>query len=240
MIFSAIQEHRVSPTSPSDEKRELRKRSVDNLQRLYTIVTGLSLTVAVGRLIGVSANDLSSLQGRVSGVDLRSEALPMFVSLLVTLLPFYHGANRYLDMAYVFTDDGSQPRPLAAVVDFVLFFGQAVIFYTMALVLADPVWFYWLFVALMATDGLWLAFVYFHSPANFSRIKWWSFLNWPTAVVMFVIMATPLLPDDFKKWGLATFAAVARTVLDYLLQWSFYWPGLVKQAQPGREAQPGA
>ncbi len=66
------------------------ERSVSHLQQLYTVVVGLALTVAITNLIDQAAP-----------VPIRMAALPYFVSYLVTLVPFYHGALRHLDVTYL-------------------------------------------------------------------------------------------------------------------------------------------
>ena len=213
---------------PVSSDRELRKSAVDNLERLYTIVAGLSLTTAVGRLIRESPGPSAEVRAgsdafvRVANVDLYANVLPMFVTLVVTLIPFYHGANRYLYSSYVFNND--LPRPLTAIVDFVFFFSQALLFYAMALVLGEALWFYWLFTALLALDCLWLIQVYFRGE-DFEKVRFWLWLNLASSTIMFVILVTPLLPEDMRKWILASLLSVARSVADYGVQWSFYWPG---------------
>jgi hypothetical protein len=225
-----------SDYSPT-ERRELRKSAVDNLERLYTVVAGLSLTTGVQRLLEGpgSASGPSALPGlpgpSLPTLGLAQDALPMFIAFVLTLLPFYHGANRYLSATYVFSRSEHPPRPLTAIIDFVFFFVQALTFYAMALMLRDPTWFFWLLVAVLLLDCCWIVFVYFNSPTSFGAIRWWLYLNIATAFLLSVMIATPLLPDDLRRWGLASAVAVVRTMVDYGRSWSFYWPGFAPAAE---------
>src|SRR5690349_850145 len=69
------------------DAKEARKRSVDNLQRLYTFVVGLAVTEMLRRMLNPLATDYA--------------VWLMFTAFLFTVVPFYHGANRYLDATYV-------------------------------------------------------------------------------------------------------------------------------------------
>lgn len=72
-----------------------RERSVNNLQRLYAIVVSLSIAYTLKGLIEViSASGLTNI------VEYYNE-LFMFISFIFIVIPFFHGANRYLDATYV-------------------------------------------------------------------------------------------------------------------------------------------
>src|SRR6476661_3705790 len=88
--------------APPDMKT-VRTRSVDNLQRLYTVVISLALTEYLRRLLTQSAeaNEATGYNGWL-----------MFVSLIFTVVPFYHGANRYLDATYVTGERAAKPGAL--------------------------------------------------------------------------------------------------------------------------------
>ena len=105
---------------------EARKRSVDNLQRLYTVVISLAVTESLRRLL----MNFSS-RHEVAGYK---EWL-MFVSLIFTVVPFYHGANRYLDATYV-TEERSAKHP-ALIVDFIMLFIEGLLFFGLAMVTTD-------------------------------------------------------------------------------------------------------
>ena len=75
---------------------EARKRSVDNLQRLYAVVISLAVTEAVRRTVfGSQSTDPPELSA------ISANQWLILTSFLLTVIPFYHGANRYLDATYV-------------------------------------------------------------------------------------------------------------------------------------------
>lgn len=223
----------ASATS-NEENRERRRSSVDNLERLYTIVLGLALVRAVEVL----------LIGPGGGFAVQWRSLPMFVAFVATLIPFYHGANRYLFTVYVFLDYGEVPRRVTALIDFIFFFVQAMIFFAMALVIDDAATFYVLLTVQLLWDCLWMAVVQRLGSAIFATIFPWLRLNLVVSALLVAVLATrdfgnawagPLwLPSELNDrtlwWGVATVIALVRTVLDYRGSWEFYWPGFSPDA----------
>ena len=122
-----------------------RTRSVDNLQRLYTVVVSLAVT--------------ESLKGLLSNVSSRG-VLPtydrwlMFVSLIVTVIPFYHGANRYLDATYV-TGERSA-RYSALMPDFIALFTEGLLLFVLAMVSNNENIFYTALAGLLILDTIWV------------------------------------------------------------------------------------
>ncbi len=208
----------------SDHVTERLKRSMDSLQRLYTIVTGLSFGVAISGLLVVPTVNPVQPQTSPVGVDLRFSALPMFVTLLFTVIPFYHGANRYLDDAYIFTSREGTPPRLAAVVDVVFFVSEAIVFYAMAAVLPSGSWFYRLYLGLLVLDVVWLVLVYFYSRKHWPRVKRWLWANSSVAAITGILILTPLLPEDLSRWIYVMLVSIVRTIVDYATQWTFYFP----------------
>ena len=102
----------MSASSSKPNFPEARKRSVDNLQRLYTVV--VSLAVAEG---------LKHLLIPKTGVPITSTDWLLFSSLLATVVPFYHGANRYLDATYVTNERKAKHNVL--ILDFLVLFVEA-------------------------------------------------------------------------------------------------------------------
>lgn len=92
---------------------EVRKRSVDNLQLLYTVVVSLAVTDMLQHFLagpsGISIPDFS-------GIGLAQWL--MAVSFLFTIVPFYHGASRYLDATYITGERKAQRAAL--LIDFVM------------------------------------------------------------------------------------------------------------------------
>ncbi len=214
------------PRMPAvDPKQKYRERSVDNLQRLYTIVAGLSLTTAVAHLVVPDPESRAVVH--IAQISINADVLPMFITFVMTIVPFYHGANRYLDHAYVFMDSGVAPRPLVAMLDFGFFFSQALIFYSMGLGITAPTAFYGLYVIILLVDVMWISLVYIAHNAAFNDVRTWLVINTITLAIAFVMLNTPVLPEDVTRWSFLAVLSIARTVLDYGLNWGFYWPGFV-------------
>jgi hypothetical protein len=207
--------------------RERRKSSADNLERLYTIMAGLCLATAVAHLLSETTgqNTPDALSVLVANVRLRYDVAPMFVALLITLLPFYHGANRYIFDTYVLGAGGLPSAP-GAMLDFAFFFVQAMLFYAMALVVADGAAFYALLVVLLLSDCIWSALAVVARRADWSNAKLWLALNLVTSLVVIIALVGPGWPNGIGKWAVLAGVAVIRTACDYLMGRQFYWPGL--------------
>src|SRR4051794_37746654 len=101
-------------------------RSVQNLENLYSVVIGAGLSFGIVTLVDPSK----------APVPLRFELLPYFVSYLVTLIPFYHGALRHLDVVYI---EGKRPvRSGALLLDFLGLFLESCLFLALAVLLRAP------------------------------------------------------------------------------------------------------
>lgn len=70
------------------------ERSVDSLQRIYTVIVALAVASSIKSLTIDKASD-----ALLKSPDILA-GLPVFLSFLVTLIPFYHGMNRHLDTCY--------------------------------------------------------------------------------------------------------------------------------------------
>lgn len=206
----------------AEEVRERRKSAVDNLERLYTIV----VVLALGKAVEAFLADHDRFRFSVA-------LLAPFIAFVATLIPFYHGANRYLFSAYVFGDYGAAPRRMAALVDLLFFLVQAMIFFAMAIVITEPVVFFSFLVGQLLWDCIWIAVVHWLGSTLFPRILPWARLNIVTGACMAAVLIHPRLPgnqfllalhDDTLRWCLLGVIAVGRTVLDYHFNWDFYWP----------------
>src|SRR5690348_8969697 len=123
------------------QRRQKQERSVGHLQELYGVVVAIALGLAAGRLIPSA--------GRA--IDFHHWFLGL--ALLVTLIPFYHGALRHLDEQYA---QGSTPgRPYSVLIDFALLFLESCAFLALAVSVDRPHIFAKAFLALLALDVLW-------------------------------------------------------------------------------------
>lgn len=215
-----------------ERPNERRRQSVDNLERLYTIVAALALTSAIERLV-LDRGTATLRHFDAHSISVEYASLFMFVGLVATMIPFYHGANVYLFETHVFGPDIR--RPLAVLMDFLFFFTQGLLFFFASRVIGDPELFFWVIVGVLIWDCIWEMFVYLSGESNFSQIRRWLYLNVATSMLLFIVLVTPLLPDGLLRWGFAATILVVRSALDYVLNWGAYWPG-----EPGGGVNPEA
>jgi hypothetical protein len=201
------------------------ERSVRNLQELYTVTIGVSLAVAISHL--VSDN----------GFPISSTAVPPLAAFLLTIVPFYHGAMRHLDRVYV-EEGGRNMRRASLIGDFSMLFIEACLFLTLANQLRRPGAFAWTLVALWAFDAIWGSIVYliFATHRHHAAEVRWVVINLvaaPALAVFLLIETPPLGPvsaDTSLTAALIAFPT-ARSVLDYLQSWSFYFPARLEDAR---------
>src|SRR5207253_2832610 len=130
------------------------ENSVKSLVELYTVVIGVALSLAVVSLIDLNKGlDVITLPSTL-----------LFIAFIATLFPFYHGALRHLDDAYIENDD-RRIKDGALVLDFVLLFLHAVAFVVLSLLLKKPGQFAWVLAVVLSIDVIWGVFAHFASSA---------------------------------------------------------------------------
>lgn len=197
------------------DPKEARKRSVDNLQRLYTFVVSLAITEMLRRML----SPMSMEYGRWL----------MFVSFLSTVVPFYHGANRYLDATYV-TGERSA-KHFALMFDFIFLFFEALLLFALAMQAANREWFYTLLAILFVFDAIWVGFTNLtgENPRDrVPRYTKWAIVNVCAAAALMISVWSNVIGEfwanDVVKNIAVVIVAVGRSVYDYMSVWSFYYP----------------
>lgn len=200
---------------------EAQKNSVRNLENLYSIVVGLGLSLAIVNLIDSTR----------APIPVKAELVPFFLAFLVTLIPFYHGALRHLDITYV-EKGGKHVRSGALLADFAVLFIESCLLLALALLLPTPQFFAWGLAVLLAVDTIWafsahLAFSPDVKPKAETR---WALLNLITTAVLTIYLVligalppTPGPGDAKLMIGILVVSCV-RTVIDYALSWHVYYP----------------
>src|ERR1700739_376328 len=138
------------------------ERSVDMLRELYSVVVGLALVGAIENVIEKSPT---------AGVLVHWNSILWFAAVFATLLPFYHGALRYLDDVYIFA--GKQPKRLALLVDYLFLFSEACLLVALGLLIARPEAFTPVFAALIGLDVIWALSGYFITETGFETVWRW-------------------------------------------------------------------
>ena len=201
---------------------EAAQNSVRHLQGLYSMVVALALTIATTEFIDVGAGTIP--------VNLR--LFPIFLSFLVILLPFYHGALRHLDISYI--EHGCRAERKGALLgDFVFLFVEGCLFVTLALLIPKSNHFAWALLSLLTLDIIWglLAHFAFSHEGNIKTQLKWAAINSIAAMVLtiYLILACCLISPTQNAsvaFGIGVFGiCIIRTIADYALCWDFYYPG---------------
>jgi hypothetical protein len=197
---------------------QARARSVDNLQRLYTFVISLAFAESLRRSLLTNDNVDLSLSN--------SNKWIMCLALIITVIPFYHGANRYLDATYVTRERTAKRYSL--MVDFLFLFVQALLMFTLALLITnDPSltatndkYFFWGIALLLSIDVLWVTVTRaVTEDAPGKKLNYWL---WAPINVFAVIIILILVGLGHWNWLLVTL--IVRSALDYLIGHDFYYP----------------
>lgn len=197
------------------------ENSVRSLTNLYTVVIGAALSLAVASAINVN----TGLQ------SLTASSMFLFVAFIATLFPFFHGALRHLDDAYI-ENNNQNIKAGALIVDFLLLFLHALTFLVLSQLLKKPTHFAWFLIGVLAIDVVWGVFSYFGSSSNtqaLSAESKWTVIN----IVFIAVVASYLVSQDaylnssfdpFKLSVLLAIACVFRSVVDYIWCWRLYFP----------------
>lgn len=197
-----------------------RANSVRSLVNLYTVIIGVALSLAVVTLVDPATG--------LASVTLTSFLL--FIAFIGTLFPFYHGALRHLDDAYI-ENDNQHIKDGALVVDFFLLFFHALGFVVLSLLLKKPGHFAWVLVALLAIDVIWGVFAHFASSSKhgLTAESKWTIINFVfVGAAVWYLVAYDIylmeLPDPVKLAIPIVFACSIRTLADYVWCRTFYFP----------------
>src|SRR5215208_6828429 len=87
LVKAILGDHRTSNRSSPRQHES----TVRYLQELYTIMVAVALPVAITRMF----------DERQESAPFRLEVLPLLVTFVATLIPFFHGTLRHLDDTYV-------------------------------------------------------------------------------------------------------------------------------------------
>ncbi len=192
-------------------------RSIDNLQRLYTVVISLAVTELIKNVLPTITKPGNYAEWLTT------------IALLFTVVRFYHGANRYLDATYV-TGERSASSKHSLLLDFVVLFVEGLLIYSLSFFWNRESLFYTILALLLLVDCAWILITGLHTddksdPA--SLYKKWGLLNLVVALLLIVpVYSLKLAPTVLPMYKSVFFCALAvvRTVIDYWGSWRFYYP----------------
>jgi hypothetical protein len=193
------------------------------LENFYSFLISFALTQATMKLAdGWIADGLSmSTLGR--GV--------LYLSLLITIVPFYQGMNRFFYVTHVvrpIEKPGSHSSPM--LLDIYAFLLMSCILFAMGRFLDRPIEFFYLWSALLAVDIGWTTLVW---GIQKGRQPIWAFNNLIWLCLAWLYWAalsswSPLTPylhdlEPVTPYGFVLFE-IGRTIFDYKINWRFYFP----------------
>jgi hypothetical protein len=195
---------------------EARKRSVDNLQRLYAFVVGLAVTEMMRRMLNPLVADYALWL--------------MFTAFLFTVVPFYHGANRYLDATYVTRERNA--KHFALMLDFIFLFLEGLLLFALAMQGSNREAFYTLLAVLFVFDAIWVGFTNLTGEGETDKVPSytaWAIVNLLAAALLMVSIWSNVFLFEFWSGEAAKniallVIAIGRTVYDYISVWPFYYP----------------
>ncbi len=192
------------------------------LENFYSFLISFALTQATMKLAD------SWIENGVSTKMLGTGVL--YISLLVTIVPFYQGMNRFFYATHVvrpIEKPGSRSSPM--LLDIYAFLLMVCILFAMGRFLADPFTFFYLWTALLVIDIAWATVVW---KIQDSRTPIWALNNltflgiawffWALTKLVTLPLClssiTPVLPYGFVLFE------IGRTVQDYRINWKYYFP----------------
>lgn len=195
-----------------------RDGSVRNLQTLYTVVISLAVTQLLKNLV----------QDYRGWTETFTIDLLMALAFIATIIPFYHGANQYLNKTYIHDKDSSPDYAL--LIDFIMLFIQALTFFIISHIHSQDEFYYGIMV-LLGIDILWVGWTYFPQRndaeflGNFKMYGKWALLNIITIVFTYLILSLriDIWNDPITQSILLFGVYLFRTVIDYIIVWKFYY-----------------
>ena len=196
-----------------------RERSVNNLQLLYTIVVSLAIAQTLRSLI-----EVISARGLTNFVEYYNH-LFMFVSFIFIVVPFFHGANRYLDATYVTGERNASHYAL--LIDFIALFVEGLALFGLGMVINNLNVFYSLLAGLLVLDIAWVGSTSLTGESEADKVpkfKKWAAINAIAMAAILISVWSNLWPAELIKSIMLVLIVKARTIYDYVSVWGFYYP----------------
>jgi|GEM_PF-2669632 len=192
------------------------------LENFYSFLVSLALTQATLRI--------SLLWAGEGALTEKMGASVLYASLLVTIVPFYQGMNRFLYANHVvrpLAQPGSRLSPL--LMDIYAFLAMSSLLFVMGTVLERPDSFFFCWSALLVIDIVWSCSVW--AIQRDERPLWainnltWLLGAWLTWALILSFGPPGVLgnPAHFLAYAFVPFE-IGRTILDYRINWGFYFP----------------
>jgi len=189
--------------------------TIKPLQWIYAIIIALSIGEAFKEFVS-SSDAAPSMRG------IHWERLPSLVSMMILVIPFYHGMARYFCGMYcAYGIDTSYGKWL--LFDCIVFTTEAGLFFVLARSLPRQLW--WRFslvvMILLCLDIEWGGLIWKYRTASISN---WVLVNLWTVPCLGAVLLGFRKSTSWWPILLTSLIIFARTSVDYLTGWEFYFP----------------
>lgn len=199
---------------------DAQKSAIDALQKFYSIIVAAAFTGSLLKFL-----DTISYADSVTKIF---ETSVLFAAFVATIVPFYHGMERYLFETHIARRDiqyerGGKPSPL--LFDVFAFIVLGGILFAMGRNISNPFSFLALWVSLLAVDIIWVFIV--HLRHKTKRPLWLlNNLLWGLAAVA-IWYAIDFYHEPESQVLKVLFIGLCefgRSFVDYKTHWKFYFP----------------
>jgi len=191
------------------------RSSIESLRWLFAVVLALAIGEAFKQFVSDKAEKPEDSHIHWN----RIWALVAFVLLVV---PFSHGMARYFFETY---QEAARPKPYARflLVDTAVFTVEAILFFVLSRALPQTQWrrFYNTVIILLILDILWGSFT---ASTHAPRMWTWVIVNLCTVPLLAYFLHYYRARDSTTGMIACMAIIVCRTIADYALSFSFYFP----------------
>lgn len=221
-------DHRINPDVAS---------ALASAKSVFAIINGLTLTNTL--LVLITGGHYSQV---IPIGELPAESVVLAVVLMANVVRFYHGNIRHLDAAYgsesaARAASGRHVEPRGGLgLDFFIIFTQSLLFSVASFYINSPSTYIPLFIVLLAFDVIWTVY---SQQANgdlaASPQRMWLLNNLVAGAILVVLYLGVYKSHPDRLWAQDAAIAVvaATTVIDFALNWRFYFPRSTKKWRPG-------
>lgn len=204
------------------------QRSVDSLERLFAVVVGLAITLAVEKILFDANGNLLSWRDANSNsypfLGVLLDRLPAVVAFLASVVPFYHGMNRHLDKTYVESSIPANKEGFL-VMDFFVFFLESCFLLALASSVGSQDRVFLILAGLLLVDSIWSIVTHgIHYAKDSISTLSWGCINLIAIILLLLFYFSQIFPEGpVRSWALCA-VALLRTIVDYKICWRFYFP----------------
>lgn len=184
---------------------------------IYAVIVAL----AIGKAVQATFIDTST--GLFKFDSSLFNYLPAFLTFVFTIVPFYHGMNRYLDKCYI--ENNERHVEGALLFDFLVFFFEASILFSFSTSIKSGLQSFLVLGLLLLVDVLWALVSHWIHYRKFkpSVIRWATINSIAIVVGIFIYLNESSYAKENKPF-LLFIVAVLRSAFDYGFLWRFYFP----------------